>query len=98
MNTAHAQELRFPLVMKNGSVAECEALLLVESPCGTKNYLVYTDNSVNSEGNLTLFASSYQNDALRQNGTPLTETTLEPLTTKEEWAFIENALQVAIVS
>ena len=65
-------------------------------PCGTKNYLVYTDNSTNSDGSLTLFASSYCKHAVRLNGSPLSETDLKPLTSKEEWAFVEAALQAAI--
>lgn len=96
MQTAYAQKTHFPLVMENGSVTECEALLLAESPCGTKNYLVYTDNSTNSDGSLTLFASSYRKHTVRLNGNPLSETDLNPLTSKEEWAFVEAALQAAI--
>lgn len=96
MHTTHGQELRFPLVMESGLVAECEALLLVESPCGTKNYLVYTDNSVDGNGALTLFASSYRKAVKHQSDSPLYESDLEPITAKEEWTFIENALQAAL--
>lgn len=45
MRSIQMKETRFPLIMEDGQVAECEALLLVESSCGTKNYLVYTDTA-----------------------------------------------------
>lgn len=57
MRSIRMKETRFPLIMEDGQVAECEALLLVESSCGTKNYLVYTDNSIGDDGSLTVFAS-----------------------------------------
>lgn len=50
MRSIRMKETRFPLIMEDGQVAECEALLLVESSCGTKNYLVYTDNSIGDDG------------------------------------------------
>lgn len=36
MRSIRMKETRFPLIMEDGQVAECEALLLVESSCGTK--------------------------------------------------------------
>ena len=90
------KETRFPLIMQNGKVAECEALLLVESACGTKNYLVYTDNSIDADGSLTVFASAYKPSNKDANTMPLKETELLPITTKEEWEFLETALNSAI--
>ena len=87
MRSIRMKETRFPLIMEDGQVAECEALLLVESSCGTKNYLVYTDNSIGDDGSLTVFAS---------NAMPLRETELLPITTKDEWEFLEAALDSAI--
>ena len=93
MRTIQMKETRFPLIMQNGKVAECEALLLVESACGTKNYLVYTDNSIDADGSLTVFASAYKASNKVANAK---ETELLPITTKEEWEFLETALNSAI--
>ena len=67
MRSIRMKETRFPLIMEDGQVAECEALLLVESSCGTKNYLVYTDNSIGDDGSLTVFASAYRTNAETQS-------------------------------
>lgn len=96
MRTIQMKETRFPLIMQNGKVAECEALLLVESACGTKKYLVYTDNSIDDDGSLTVFASAYRTNAETPNAMPLRETDLLPITTKDEWEFLEAALDSAI--
>lgn len=96
MRSIRMKETRFPLIMEDGKVAECEALLLVESDCGTKNYLVYTDNSISDDGSLTVFASIYRANAEAPNAMPLRETELLPITTKEEWEFLEDALDSAI--
>lgn len=96
MRTIQMKETRFPLIMQNGKVTECEALLLVESACGTKNYLVYTDNSIDADGSLTVFASAYKPSNKVANAMPLKETELLPITTKEEWEFLETALNSAI--
>lgn len=96
MRSIRMEETRFPLIMEDGKVAECEALLLVESSCGTKNYLVYTDNSIGDDGSLTVFASAYRANAEAPNSMPLRETELLPITTKDEWEFLEAALDSAI--
>lgn len=96
MRSIQMKETRFPLIMEDGQVAECEALLLVESSCGTKNYLVYTDNSIGDDGSLTVFASAYRTNAKTPNAMPLKETELLPITTKDEWEFLEAALDSAI--
>ena len=96
MRSIRMEETRFPLIMEDGKVAECEALLLVESSCGTKNYLVYTDNSIGDDGSLTVFASAYRANAEAPNSMPLRETELLPITTKDVWEFLEAALDSAI--
>ena len=96
MRSIRMEETRFPLIMEDGKVAECEALLLVESSCGTKNYLVYTDNSIGDDGSLTVFASAYRANAEAPNSMPLRETELLPITKKDEWEFMEAELDSAI--
>ena len=86
MRSIRMKETRFPLIMEDGQVAECEALLLVE----------YTDNSIGDDGSLTVFASAYRTNAETPNAMPLRETELLPITTKDEWEFLEAALDSAI--
>ena len=95
MNTAKAEALHFPVVQEDGSVAECEALLTFDDPCMGRSYLVYTDNSVDESGALTLFASSYRKDALAKATGTLRKTDLLPIQTKAEWALIDAALEAA---
>lgn len=58
--------------------------------------LVYTDNSIGDDGSLTVFASAYRTNAETPNAMPLRETELLPITTKDEWEFLEAALDSAI--
>ena len=95
MSIAHAGTLHFPVVRGDGAVAECEALLAFDDPRIGKSYLVYTDNSTDESGALTLFASSYKKGALANGEGPLRETDLLPIQTKEEWTLIEAALAAA---
>ena len=83
MRSIRMKETRFPLIMEDGQVAECEALL-------------YTDNSIGDDGSLTVFASAYRTNAETPNAMPLRETELLPITTKDEWEFLEAALDSAI--
>ena len=49
-----------------------------------KNYIIYTDNTLDEEGNLNTFASIYNPDN--------PEMELFPIETEEEWNNIENVL------
>jgi len=48
-----------------------------------KNYIVYTDNTKNSEGKLNVYAAIYY---------PNDDTRLDPVETEEEWIEIGNRL------
>ncbi len=90
MRSIRMKETRFPLIMEDGQVAECKALLLVESSCGTKNYLVYTDNSIGDRSPVTVFASAYRTNAETPNAMPLRKIEFLPITTKDEWEFFRS--------
>lgn len=52
----------FILDTENGQI-ECNVLLRFQMEENKKNYLVYTDNTVDEEGELNIFIASYeQND------------------------------------
>lgn len=95
MNIAQAKALHFPVVQENGAVAECEALLAFDCSRMGKSYLIYTDNSVDESGALTLFASAYHKDSLAKGAGTLRKADLLPIQTKAEWALIDAALEAA---
>ena len=80
------EEQKFTVVNSEGEEVECEALFRFESDETHKNYIVYTDNSQDEEGNTRVYASIY---------TPGQEKTkLEPIETDAEWNKIQQILDV----
>ena len=78
------ERMTFKVNGENGEVIECEVLFTFESEETKKNYIVYTDNTTDEEGNTKVYASIYTPDT--------EETKLEPITTDHEWAIIEKIL------
>ena len=68
----------------DGIEVECEVLFTFESEETGKNYIVYTDNTLDEDDNTKVFASIYNPDE--------EETVLQPIETDEEWAIIEKIL------
>lgn len=75
----------FTIIGKNGKEIECEVLFTFESDETKKNYIVYTDNSKDEEGNIKVFASVYNPD--KEN------TELMPIETDREWKVVETILE-----
>lgn len=74
----------FVVTDKDGKEVECEVLFTFESEETNKNYIVYTDNSIDEEGNIRVFASIYN---------PEDENTkLIPIETEREWKIVETVL------
>ena len=73
------------IMNEDGIDKEYETLFTFLNNENHKNYVVYTDNSLNSEGNLNTFASCYD-----PNGT---EFILLPVETEEEWANIDSVVK-----
>ena len=46
------ERLTFKVIDENGKEIECEALFTFESEETKKNYIVYTDNTTDEEGNI----------------------------------------------
>ncbi len=77
--------MTFKVVNDEGKEVECEVLFTFESDETKKNYIVYTDNTTDEEGNTKVYASIYNpNDA---------ETKLLPIETEKEWKIIETILE-----
>lgn len=97
MDGSSMEPIRFLAASEDGSLKECEALFMFESPETQRNYLVYTDNSTDEDGNLTVFASAYDSKNPIEEGGTLTPFDLVPIDTEEEWEIIESVL-VSVMS
>ncbi len=77
--------MTFKVMDDNGKEIECEVLFTFESEETKKNYIVYTDNTTDDDGNTKVYASVYNpNEA---------ETKLMPIETDKEWKIIETILE-----
>ena len=77
-------ENRFKIIDKEGNETTFEILFTFESEETQKNYMVYTDNTKDSEGNTRVYASIFE-----PNKEPLE---LFPIQTEREWKIIETIL------
>lgn len=79
------ETMTFKVINDEGKEIECEVLFTFESDETKKNYIVYTDNSIDEEGNTKVYASIYNPDQ--------DETKLLPIETDKEWKIIETILE-----
>ena len=79
------EQMTFKVVNEEGKEIECEVLFTFESEETKKNYIVYTDNTKDSEGNIKVYASIYNPEA--------DNTELLPVETDREWKVIETILE-----
>lgn len=71
------------LIDKDGREIEYEILLAFKWAKTNKNYIVYTDNTNDENGNLNIFAAIYY---------PQDDSKLDAIETDEEWDEIEKRL------
>ena len=76
--------MTFKVINDEGKEVECEVLFTFESDETKKNYIVYTDNTIDEEGNTKVYASIYNPEE--------DETKLIPIETDKEWKIIETIL------
>ena len=79
------ETMTFKVINDEGKEVECEVLFTFESDETNKNYIVYTDNTLDEEGNTKVYASIYNPDQ--------DETKLLPIETDKEWKIIETILE-----
>jgi len=78
------ETMTFKITDENGKDIECEVLFTFESEETKKNYIVYTDNTIDEEGNTKVYASIYNpNDE---------KSILYPIETEKEWKIIDTIL------
>ena len=79
------EKQKFVVLDEKGKEVECEPLFTFESEETKKQYVVYTDNSLDKDGNVRVFASIYNvTDKGRE---------LLPIKTEKEWKVIETILE-----
>lgn len=79
------EQMTFKIFDEEGKEIECEVLFTFESEETNKNYMVYTDNTKDEEGNTKVYAAIYEPDK--------DETKLQPIESEHEWAIIEKILE-----
>ena len=76
---------QFTLIDEEGKKVVYDVLFTFDSEETNKSYIVYTDNTLDEEGNIQVFASTYQ----KGEGTT---TKLEAIETEKECKIIETIL------
>ncbi len=79
------QKMTFKILGEDGKEIECEVLFTFESDETKKNYIVYTDNTLDEQGNTKVYASIYNPNEENTN--------LIPIETEKEWKIIETILE-----
>lgn len=84
MNNEQKQENTFTIIGDDGKEVKCEILFTYEDEKSKKNYIAYTDNTLDDEGNTKVYASIFN----PEEENPV----LLPIETEEEWKLIEGIL------
>lgn len=74
----------FTVMDENGKEVTCEVLFTFDSEETKKNYIVYTDNTTDEDGNVRVYASIFDPNA--------ENTELKPIETEREWKIVETIL------
>ncbi len=78
------EKMVFKVMNEEGKEVECEVLFTFESEETKKNYIVYTDNTTDDDGNTKVYASIYN---------PSDEKSiLYPIESEKEWKIVETIL------
>ncbi len=78
-------ENTFEVVTADGIKTTCHILFTFENEETGKNYIVYTDDSKDANGNTQIYASIFNPED--------PDTALEPIESEEEWKAIETILE-----
>lgn len=78
------KENKFTMIDENGEEHTYDVLFTFESEETHKNYIVYTNNTLDETGNIEVYASTY--DPTNPNSK------LEAIETEKEWKVIETIL------
>ena len=84
-STNSESENTFTIMNDEGVEIECEVIFTYEDEQSGKNYIAYTDNTLDEDGNTKVYASVF--DPNEEN--PV----LSQIETEEEWQLIEGILE-----
>ncbi|MDD3241769.1 MAG: DUF1292 domain-containing protein [Bacilli bacterium] len=76
---------KFTVIADDGREIQCDVLFTFDSDETGKSYVTYTDNSKDENGNVQVFASTFDPES--------EELKLEPIETEKEWKVIETILE-----
>ena len=79
------EENSFTMKDENGKEIKYDVLFTFQMEETNKDYIVYTDNTTDKEGNIQVYASVYRNEEGKIN--------LESIETDNEWKTIETILK-----
>ena len=80
------EQMTFKVINDEGKEIECEVLFTFESDETKKNYIVYTDDTLDEDGNTKVYASIYNPEDKGE------QTKLLPIESEKEWKIIETIL------
>ena len=78
------EDKSFTLVNEEGKETKYDVLFTFDSDDTKKSYIAYTDNTYDEEGNISVYASTYDPNS--------EEMVLGEITTDKEWKIIETIL------
>jgi len=79
------KENKIVVVNEEGKTIECDVLFTFESEETEKNYIVYTDNTFDENGNIKVYANVFDPEGEK--------TELIPIESDREWEIINNILE-----
>ena len=84
------KEEKFRVLTDDGKEIECDILLTFDLEETNKHQVVYTDNTVDKDGNTNVYASCYEKVEGKDNVNKLTA-----IETEKEWKIIDIILKKA---
>jgi uncharacterized protein YrzB (UPF0473 family) len=78
------EDKSFTLINEDGVETKYDVLFTFDSEDTKKSYIAYTDNTYDEEGNISVYASTYDPNSK--------EMVLGEITTDKEWKVIETIL------
>lgn len=80
-------DMTFTMIDHDGKEIECDILFTFHSDETNRDYMIYTDRTVDENGNYDLLAAGFNPES--------EEFTLEPIETDREWEIIDSYLDEA---
>lgn len=79
------EKTMFKVLDENGKEVTCEVLFTFDSEETKKSYMVYTDNTTDDDGNVRVYASTFDSASEKLE--------LKPIETDREWKIVETILE-----